>query len=324
MRLDPFLAQRRDDWRRLSSLLDRLHGAGPGNLALAEIEELGRLYRRAASDLAHARAHFHDPETVSYLNQLVGRGHAALYAPARPRWGHLWRFWSEVFPRQVMASLSYCLLAALCLFGSAGAAALAVVISPELADLVRDRPLPPRPGGGMPVGFEALLGSVILTHNIKVGFSAFALGIAFGAGTIYVLLANGMMLGALGGSLGTGADALTFWSLIVPHGGIELLAVCLCGGSGLVMGWALINPGEYARRDALVLAGRRALPLVVGTVPLFGIAALVEAFVTPASLPAWLKLTIGAVSAVAVMGYLALVGRPSADLPSPPRTGQAR
>jgi uncharacterized membrane protein SpoIIM required for sporulation len=322
MRLDPFLAQRSEGWRRLSSLLGRLARVGPGSLAVPEIEELGRLYRRAASDLAYARAQFNDPETVSYLNQLVARGHAVIYAPARPRWGKIRHFWSDEFPKQVVAALNFCLLAALCLFGSAAAAAVVVMISPDsagllvpeqFADLIRNRQLPGKPHEGMPAGFEALLGSVILTNNIKVGFTAFALGIAFGAGTIYVLLTNGLMLGALSAILGRGEHALTFWSLLAPHGGIELLAICVCGGSGLLMGWALISPGDYSRRDALVLAARRAVPLVVGVIPIFGIAALVEAFVTPAPLPAWLKLTIGAVGAAAVAAYLTLAGRLSAD-----------
>jgi uncharacterized membrane protein SpoIIM required for sporulation len=318
MRLDPFLAQRSADWRRLSSLLDRLAKGGPTGLSVPEIEELGRLYRRAASDLAYARAEFDDPETVSYLNQLVARGHAAIYAPARPRWGRLLRFWSEEFPRQVLVSASYCVVAATCLFGSAAAAAVVAMVSPDsasllvpeqFAELIRGHHLPPGPHGGMPSGLEALLGSVILTNNIKVGFTAFSLGITFCAGTIYILLTNGMMLGALGGVLGRGRHALAFWSLVAPHGGIELLAICVCGGSGLLIGWALISPGDHSRRDALVLAGRRAVLLVVGAIPIFGLAALLEAFVTPAPIPAWLKVGIGAAGAAGVLAYLALAGR---------------
>jgi len=86
MKLDSFLDQRSKDWRRLSELLDRLLALRSGSVSAEELEELGRLYRRAASDLAYARTNFGDGETVSYLNQLVARGHACLlYTSPSPR-----------------------------------------------------------------------------------------------------------------------------------------------------------------------------------------------------------------------------------------------
>ena len=87
MKLDSFLDQRSKDWRRLSELLDRLLALRSGSVSAEELEELGRLYRRAASDLAYARTNFGDGETVSYLNQLVARGHAAPHPPTGPRGG---------------------------------------------------------------------------------------------------------------------------------------------------------------------------------------------------------------------------------------------
>lgn len=318
MKLDLFLSRRREGWHRLSCLLDRLVAGGPRRLRVAELEELGRLYRRAGSDLAYARAHFHDPETASYLNQLVARGHAAVYRGGAARVAGLWRFFAAGFPRQVRALLRPCALAAALLFGSAGLGAAVAILSPGGASLLvppqfaqaLDRPSAARGDvPALPAGLEALLGSAILANNIQVGFLAFALGISFGVGTAYVLVQNGLMLGALAGALGRGEGGLAFWSLVAPHGGMELLAICLCGGSGLALGWALIQPGDLTRRDALVSAGRRAVPLVLGAAPIFGLAALVEAFITPAPAPAWAKLTIGAVGAAAVLLYLGAAGR---------------
>ena len=88
-----------------------------------------------------------------------------------------------------------------------------------------------------------------------------------------------------------------------------MIAICICGGSGLILGWSLINPGDHLRREALIAAGRKAVPLVLGAVPRFGIAAVVEAFVTPAPAPVWLKLTIGAAGTAAALLYLGWAGR---------------
>ena len=90
MNLDAFLARRRDGLCQLSRLLDRLFRPGLSALSQDQLEALGRLYRRAASDLAYARVRFNGPEILSYLNQLVARGQAAIYAPPRPRSGRLW------------------------------------------------------------------------------------------------------------------------------------------------------------------------------------------------------------------------------------------
>jgi uncharacterized membrane protein SpoIIM required for sporulation len=319
MKLDPFLAQRSDGWRQLSGLLDRLLKAGPARLTVADLQELGRLYRRAASDLAYARAHFHDPETVSYLNQLVARGHSAIYAPARPRWGAVWSFLGRGLPRQVRAAGAFFGVAALLLYGSVLAGLAVAIISPESASALvpaqlqpaveQEAPAPAAHAEDLPSGVQALLGSVILTNNLRVGFLSFALGIICGAGTAYVLLQNGLMLGALAGKLGIGGSALDFWSLIAPHGGLELLAITLCGAGGLLLGWALVSPGDLRRRDALIAAGRKAVPLVVGAIPLFGIAALIEAFVTPAPVTPWGKVVLGIASTAAVLAYLGLAGR---------------
>lgn len=317
MKIDAFLTRRREGWRQLSTLLDRLARAGPAALTTDELDSVGRLYRRAASDLAYARAHFDDAETLSYLNQLVARGHAAIYAPPRPRWNRLWRFFTADFPRRVRAAALPCLLAGLLLFGSAAIAGAIAAIAPEravlfvpeqFASLLEDPSAHQFPKGDTPAGLEALLGSMILTNNIQVGFLAFALGISFGLGTVWVLVQNGMMLGALSGVLGRGESGPLFWSLIAPHGGMELIAICLCGAAGLLLGSALIAPGDYRRRDALILAGRRALPLVAGAAPIFGVAALVEAFLTPAEAPIWLKLSVGAAGAGAVLLYLTAAG----------------
>ncbi len=318
MKLDPFLAQRSDGWRRLSQLLDRLTRAGPGSLAVDELEELGRLYRRAASDLAYARAHFHDPETVSYLNHLVARGHSAIYLPARPRWRTLWLFFARDFPCRLRRERAFWAVSAAALLGSGAIGAAAALLSPQGADLL----VPPQfrevleraespdfSEADWPPGMEALLGSHILTNNLRVGFLSFALGIAFGAGTLWVLAQNGLMLGVLSAVLGAGPSARLYWPLILPHGGMELVAITVCGASGLILGWGLISPGDLPRRDSLVAAGRRAVPLVLGATPIFAVAALVEAFVTPARAAGPLKIGLGALGAAGVLAYLLGAGR---------------
>ncbi len=145
---------------------------------------------------------------------------------------------------------------------------------------------------------------MIMVNNIKVGILSFALGFTWGLGTIFVLFNNGLMMGVLGAIFAAKGFALEFWSHILPHGVLELLAIFICGGAGLVMAKAVVKPGDYSRRDALLVQGRIALKLVLGTIPLFVVAALIEGFITPSLMPNSGKLTVAAGSLVAFLFYI--------------------
>ncbi len=73
--MNRFLDQHKDNWERLEDLLDMQRGRGLRGLSRMEVREFGELYRRAASDLAIARAETRDPKLVNYLNNLVIRAH---------------------------------------------------------------------------------------------------------------------------------------------------------------------------------------------------------------------------------------------------------
>jgi len=151
-----------------------------------------------------------------------------------------------------------------------------------------------------------VMSSFIFTNNIKAGFFAFALGITFGIGTLWALLYNGFMLGSLGALLAQKGAALRFWSLILPHGILELSAIFICGAAGLIIGYSLINPGVYSRRDSIAIRGKIGIRLVCGTLPIFIIAGLIEGFLTPSTLPAYAKFLVAAATLLILACYLAM------------------
>ncbi|NLD49646.1 MAG: stage II sporulation protein M, partial [Clostridiaceae bacterium] len=128
---------------------------------------------------------------------------------------------------------------------------------------------------------NSVMSSFILTNNIRVGIISFVLGITMGVGTSWVLLVNGYMLGGFAALYFHKGANLLFWSLILPHGVIELLAIFICGGAGIIVGYSLINPLSYSRKDSLIIRGKTALKLVLGTIPMFIIAGIIEGNITP-------------------------------------------
>src|SRR5258706_14052992 len=79
MPVDRFINERKNAWQRLEDLLGMLDRASLRRLHREEVRELGRIYRRTASDLAIARAESRDPRLINYLNSLVIRAHGRIY-----------------------------------------------------------------------------------------------------------------------------------------------------------------------------------------------------------------------------------------------------
>ncbi len=96
----------------------------------------------------------------------------------------------------------------------------------------------------------------------------------------------------------------------MAHGFVEIASILIAGQAGLIIGWALLVPGERSRVDSLRVRGRAALRLLPGTLPLFLAIGMVEGFVSPGQLiPGWLKLALGLVLGTLLFTYLVRFGR---------------
>lgn len=309
MNQDQFVAHHSERWQELAAILDQAQKKGPQRLPTETVERLGRLYRWAASDLAYARTYFPGSQASLYLNDLVARAHSQIYAEPPQRWKQMWRFLTKGIPVAVREAWRPFALAAGFMLLGALVGWFAILYDPNLAQaLVPDQILGATPtaksGDVWPVEGRAFIGTYIMLNNIRVGILAFALGITLGIGTALVLFQNGLMLGALAAKYFQVGLSYPFWALILPHGVVELLAIMLCGGAGFAMGWPIIAPGELSRKQALARGARRAVILLLSSVPMFVFAAIIEGWVTPeGALPDWSKYLIALVTGVLTFVY---------------------
>lgn len=163
------------------------------------------------------------------------------------------------------------------------------------------------------VGIKPVASSAIMTNNMGVAFTTFALGITAGLGTIYMMAFNGLLIGVIGVACYLSGMSLPLWSFVAPHGVLELPAIFIAGGAGLRVAQGLLFPGLLPRRDSLARAGSEAVQLLLGTVPILIVAGIVEAFVSPTSLAIPLKFSMAAALFVLLNAYLFGTGRHTRD-----------
>jgi uncharacterized membrane protein SpoIIM required for sporulation len=317
----PAFGNARQRWEELTRLLDRADRCGFDSLTVEEVKRLGQLYRHVTIDLSRARTEGGDLELVQFLNLLAARAHGCVYRSRRLDIRSLPIFITTGFPRLVrhharpiLASAAVFLMAALASF-------LAVARQPDLAYSLFDEHvvefenlrLESQEGEykgnfTFDVSASPLVAVLIIGNNIKVAVMAFAFGALLCLPGLLMLVYNGRMLGTLSGLVWNHGFFVDFYGLILTHGVVELTAICISGGAGLMLGWALIAPGRLPRRDALRQAAGEAFGLLAGSALLLVVAGLIEAYITP-HFPAAVRWSVATLTAFFLVGYFGFAGR---------------
>lgn len=313
---DELYQTRKGDWLILTQLLNQGERQ-ISRLTAEEIQTLGRLYRATASDLAIAQRDFPRHPVTTYLNQLVARTHALLYRDRPMALRRLWQFVAVGFPRLYRQTFPFTLTAMLMLIIPALAAGLSTAWKPDasswmlpgevqqLKHTIEQKEL----WTDISVEDRPYASSFIMQNNMQVAILAFGSGVTAGIFTTWVMIENGLTLGGLTGLTAHYGVGFELWTFVIGHGVIELSVICISGGAGLMLGWALIRPGLLRRKDALIQAAQKAARLLLGALPMLVVAGLIEGFISPAQdIAVWFKWVVGLSSGVGLYAYLFLAG----------------
>lgn len=322
-----FEAQYAPAWSALQAGLDRLDGVKAyrweqqAGAPLTSDAELARLYRAACEHLAMARARDYPPHITERLEQLTQRAHQRVYHRVGSPFGRLASVLLVEIPCAVRAQRWYVLVALLAFALPLVGTAISAALQPDFALMVHDAPTLRRfeqmyghaehSGLGRGAEFDFMMLGHYVINNIGIAFRTFAAGLFFGVGAILVLVFNGLYAGTIAGHLGARGLGGNFYAFVVTHGAFELTAIVLAGAAGLALGHSLLSPGRRTRLAALQHTALTLVPVMYGVFALLVVAAVVEAFWSPARwVPHEVKYAVGAVCWVLVLAWLMLQGRP--------------
>ncbi len=316
MNQEEFVKQGRGRWVAFEELLGLVERRGR-----ARLDELPHLYRVVCRDLAIARQRQFDAHVVDHLNSLVLNAHQQLYKPSRGSYRRFIDFLARDFPRVVRAEARLVGLATFLFYGSALAIYLLILWRPELIYSLMD-PSDVRNVERMynPAGEHFLrertadsdtaMFGFYIRNNISIAFRTFASGLFFGVGSLFLLIFNGLLIGAVAAHLGNVGFVHNLAVFVIGHGSLELTAITFSAAAGLRLGWSLVAPGPWSRAEAIRRAALRAIPIVYGaTAMLLGAAAVEAYWSSSVSLPPAVKFTVGGLGWVALVLYFLFAGR---------------
>jgi uncharacterized membrane protein SpoIIM required for sporulation len=305
-----FVKENAEKWKDYEALIKGRTGMNA--------DELANNYIRVTDDLAYSSTFYADSKTTRYLNQLSRSFHAGIYKNKKERFSRIKGFFMREIPEAVLAShrqlfYSFLFFMLAVVVGTVSTAYdhsfPRVILGDEYVDMtlknikegdplaVYKRTEP----AGMFVG--------IAVNNIRVSIVAFVAGIFLSVGTILFLFQNGIMVGAFVTMFAQkGLTQVALLSIFL-HGALELSAIIIAGGAGITIGNSILFPGTYSRSQSLNMAGRRALKIAVGLVPIFITAAIFESFVTRhyQEMPVGLSLAVIILSFTFIIWYFIIL-----------------
>lgn len=304
-----FIKNNSTTWKELEKFSSRINKKGVKVLTSQEVKAFLHFFRVTSHHLAYARTHYPQSNVINYLNELITKCHSHVYAVKKVSPRALGKYLGYEFPALLKKYKWY-------LIGAVGVFTIGLIVGLLLVFYNENNSklfLPPnilesmkqgKSGGGD--WNDPLMSSQIMVNNITVALKAFVLGITLGIGTIYVLFFNGALLGALTAIVYMYGKPINYWSLILPHGVIELTAIFISGAAGLLVAKNILLPGEYSRWHGLINGAKSAVSLLFGVIVMLIVAGIIEGFFTPMKIPATSKLFFAAITAIVLIVYFSI------------------
>ena len=302
MREALFVKQNSDKWKNYETL------------QTTNPDELAQRFIDITNDLAYAKTFYPKSQTTAYLNGIASLLHQAIYKNKKEEKGRFIRFWKYELPllfhkyrRQLLYSLIFFLISASIgvLSAKYDDTFLRLILGDGYVNMTNENIAKGDPFGVYKQQGEFEMFFSIAANNLWVTFLTVISGVLFCIAPVFILLRNGIMLGAFEYyffSKGLGAQSIL---VIWIHGTLEILSIVIAGGAGLVLGHGLLFPKTYTRMAAFRKSAVDAVKIALGIAPIIILAAFFEGYITRhTNMPMWLSISILVSSLLFMVWYV--------------------
>jgi uncharacterized membrane protein SpoIIM required for sporulation len=318
--LEKFISEERPFWTELEQCVRGLEDEPDRRMDLTAVKRFHYLYQRASSDLSRIKTFSTEPEIRRYLESLISRAFSEIHETRektrrfRPvRW--FFRAFPRTFRRHIAAfSLSAAIMLLGALFGGAvvgldpGSKEILMPFSHLEGDPSKRVAMEESAKENRIDDHKAQFSSYLITHNTRVSIFTLSLGMTWGVGTVILLFANGVMLGAVALDYLLAGEGVFLVGWLLPHGSIEIPAILIAGQAGLMLGGALIGWGRPVSLAArLRIMSKDLVTLIGGVAVLLIWAGAIEGFLSQyhePTIPYGAKIGFGTMELVLLILFL--------------------
>jgi len=279
-------------------------------------DEMANRFNDLVNDLGYSKTFYPHSRVTQFLNGLASSIYLRIYENKKEETSRLFRFWKTELPlivRKHHRTLFYSFgififFAIVAVFSSAhDESFVRGVLSDQYVDMTEENISKGDPFGVYKNDNQLDMFFTIALNNIMVAIKCFVSGITLSIMTVYILFKNGVMVGAFEYMFFAKGLGMSSVLVIWIHGTLEISAIIISGGAGMILGNSILFPGTLKRIESLKQGAKDGTKIMIGLIPIFVTAAFFEGFITRyTSMPIWLSILILMGSASFIIWYFVI------------------
>lgn len=305
-----FIGQNKKKWKEFEETLKSSN---------KDPDHLTQLFIETTDDLSFSQTHYPNRSVRVYLNSVSQKVYQIIYKRKRKEKNKVKSLWRTEIPSSLFFAQK-ALFFSLILFVLGITIGVfsnmfypdfsSIVLSPSYVQMTEEYIANGDPMAVYKQGDAFEMFFHIALNNIRISFAAFVLGLAWGVGTAWLLLSNGIMFGAFMHFFFTRGLWKASILAVMQHGTLELSMIVISGAAGFTLAKGLIFPGTYSRIDALVISARNGIKIMVPVFFFLLYAAFIESYFTRLTeLPDVIRIASILLSLTIVVGYFFIYPR---------------
>jgi|GEM_PF-2755579 len=295
---EKFILERKEYWKKLYDIVKKIKTKGYNSLTEEEFQEFPNLYRKTCTDSETAKTLKLSPDTVEYINSIVLQSHNILYSAPKKTFTRIKIFFKYDFPDSFLKNIIPIAVIFVLFFGINILTASLINYNPQLIhNILSENQIEEYKKMYQDIAQGDIATSIYasghyIENNVTIGFTSFVLGITYGLLTLYIVIFNGLYIGAVTGLLISSGYGFNFFNFVIAHSAFELIGLVLSGGAGLSLGLSMIIAKDEKRSIIISKKARELVPIIITAGIFIFFAAFIEGFISSNSKPVIINLGI--------------------------------